>query len=196
MGNEPPIQPQDPAGQSRPGDFIPAGTGPGMGGGNQPLAEWWQRAVAAIIDGLIIAIPSYIIMAIMGVGLAAKRTGELTVDPQTGQITGGLPGPGYFATFFASFLIIAVLGIVYYVYFHGSTGQTLGKKIMKIKVVSEETGDVIGYGPAFLRWLIGALLQGFTCGVGGLLDILWPLWDSKRQALHDKVVKSLVVTVA
>ena len=26
-----------------------------------------------------------------------------------------------------------------------------------------------------------------------VLDLLWPLWDQKRQALHDKVAKTAVV---
>lgn len=26
-----------------------------------------------------------------------------------------------------------------------------------------------------------------------ILDYLWPLWDSKNQALHDKVVGSVVI---
>jgi uncharacterized RDD family membrane protein YckC len=29
--------------------------------------------------------------------------------------------------------------------------------------------------------------------VGGLLDLLWPLWDEQRQTLHDKAVGSFVV---
>ena len=29
--------------------------------------------------------------------------------------------------------------------------------------------------------------------LAGLLDALWPLWDDKRQALHDKLAKTQVV---
>jgi uncharacterized RDD family membrane protein YckC len=30
-------------------------------------------------------------------------------------------------------------------------------------------------------------------GLLSLLDYLWPLWDSKRQALHDKIADTQVV---
>ena len=29
--------------------------------------------------------------------------------------------------------------------------------------------------------------------VANLLDVLWPLWDGKKQAIHDKVVGTNVV---
>lgn len=29
--------------------------------------------------------------------------------------------------------------------------------------------------------------------VPGLLDVLWPLWDGKRQTLHDKIAGTVVV---
>jgi len=31
--------------------------------------------------------------------------------------------------------------------------------------------------------------------IPAILDYLWPLWDRKKQALHDKVVGSVVVRV-
>ena len=35
-----------------------------------------------------------------------------------------------------------------------------------------------------------AILLG---GLYGLLNVLWCLWDSKRQCLHDKLPKTVVV---
>jgi hypothetical protein len=29
----------------------------------------------------------------------------------------------------------------------------------------------------------------------GLADVLWPLWDAKRQTLHDKLVGRVVVKI-
>lgn len=162
----------------------------------QSLAEWWKRAVAAIIDGIIVSIPSYIVTAIFSVGFS-RQAANLTVDPVTGELVGG---GGFMAGFFGGFiitlLIIFAIGIIYYVYFWGSArGQTVGKMAMKIRVVDEATGGSIGYGRAFLRWLIIAVAWG-ACYIPGILDALWPLWDAKRQSWHDKVAKSLVVDVA
>jgi uncharacterized RDD family membrane protein YckC len=36
-------------------------------------------------------------------------------------------------------------------------------------------------------------LIGTLFGLLGLLNYLWPLWDQKRQALHDKVASTNVV---
>jgi len=144
--------------------------------------------VAAIIDGIIISIPFYILMTILGVGMA----NQVEIDPVTGEATGG---GGLFAAFFLSWLLFMALAIAYYVYFHGNErGQTPGKMVMKIQLRDEATGGQVGYGKAALRWLVAGAL-GFLCGIGSLLDILWPLWDPKRQTLHDKAANTLVVDV-
>jgi uncharacterized RDD family membrane protein YckC len=36
-------------------------------------------------------------------------------------------------------------------------------------------------------------LVGFVAWVFSILDDLWPLWDGKRQALHDKAARTNVV---
>jgi len=153
------------------------------------LAHWWKRAIAALIDGVIVSIPSYILMAILGAGFAASN--ELTVDPVTGQVTGG--GGGFIATMLVSSLIIFLLGVAYYVYFHGNEkGQTPGKMVMKIQLRDEATGGQVGYGKAALRWIV-ALVLWVLCYIPGIIDVLFPLWDAKRQTLHDKAANTVVV---
>src|SRR3712207_5165235 len=91
----PPRQPMPPA---------PAGGGADAGGPTdaqgRPLAEWWKRLVAAIIDAVIITIPYYILLAVLGLGFAASD--EITIDRETGEITGG--ETGFIAAFFISWL--------------------------------------------------------------------------------------------
>ena len=36
-------------------------------------------------------------------------------------------------------------------------------------------------------------LAGSLVGIFSILDSLWPLWDDKRQALHDKAARTNVV---
>lgn len=164
----------------------------GYGGGplspqGRPLASWGKRVGAAIIDALVIAIPSYLLMAIIGVGAASG----VETDPVTGEITSG--GGGFIATMLISVALIAAIAIAYQVYFNGNErGQTLGKMALGIQVRDEATGGPIGYGKAFLRWLVTWAL-GFLCGIGQIIDLLFPLWDDKRQTLHDKAVSSLVI---
>jgi uncharacterized RDD family membrane protein YckC len=162
----------------------------------QPLAEWWKRAVAAIIDGVIVGVPAQIIGGLIFGGLFAVSAPS--IDPVTGQVVGG--STGFFASFFASWgafiLTYWVITGAYYTFLHSSRGQTVGKMILKLKVVDEATGSLIPIGRALIRWLIPIPLGFVTCGIVFLLDGLWPLWDVKRQALHDKIAKTLVVDMA
>lgn len=160
----------------------------------RPLASWGKRVGAALIDLLVLIIPIIALMAVLGVG--AFASGDLTceLNPATGvtECTGG--DTSFVVTIILAQLVpYVVLGLYSTFMNGGEKGQTVGKKVVNIQVRDENTGGPIGYGKAFLRWLVGALLGVFTCGIGGLLDALWPLWDPKRQTLHDKVVNSIVV---
>jgi uncharacterized RDD family membrane protein YckC len=73
----------------------------------------------------------------------------------------------------------------------GRTGQSWGKQIMKLRLLSEETGQPIGGGSAFVRD-IAHLLDTLPCYIG----LLWPLWDQKKQTFADKVMKTIVTTEA
>jgi len=66
---------------------------------------------------------------------------------------------------------------------------------LSIRVLDANGGGPIGVGRGAGRALV-ASLPGQIPFVGVLwvlLDGLWPLWDPQRQALHDKVVNSVVV---
>ena len=86
----------------------------------------------------------------------------------------------------------------------GPHGQTIGKRVLRIRTVSADTGELIGLERGFLRAVLplafgvaGLLGPGVLslALVVSLLDALWPLWDPQRQSLHDKVAGSIVVRV-
>jgi len=85
---------------------------------------------------------------------------------------------------------LAFLGsIAYYTYFHGNTGQTPGDAALSIRIVDLNGGGSIGYGRAFVRWLV-SLVSAFVF----MLGYLWMLWDRpERQTWHDKAASSVVV---
>lgn len=72
----------------------------------------------------------------------------------------------------------------------GTTGQTIGRGVVGTRLISEKTGQPIGVGMAFVRDL-AHIVDAVICYVG----FLFPLWDSKRQTLADKIVGTVVVTV-
>jgi uncharacterized RDD family membrane protein YckC len=81
-----------------------------------------------------------------------------------------------------------LIGIAYYTYFHGSTGQTPGDAALSIRVVDKDGGGSIGYGRAFVRWLVS-----IVSGIVILLGYLWMLWDGEKQTWHDKAANAVVV---
>lgn len=66
-------------------------------------------------------------------------------------------------------------------------GQTLGKRLFKLRVV-ELTGKPMTLMLAFKRY--GAYAAGVSTGLFGFLQVLW---DSNRQALHDKAAHTVVL---
>lgn len=157
------------------------------GPGGQPLAEWWKRLVAILLDGVILGIPFGIIAAIVA-GAAANKA---TIDPITGEIESG--GGAFAGAVLGVYAVAIIVNVLYYGLLNGGeSGQTLGKKILNIRVRDANTGGPIGVGRGIGRYFV-TLILGFACGIGTILDALWPLWDQRRQALHDKVVSSVVV---
>lgn len=67
-------------------------------------------------------------------------------------------------------------------------GQTLGKMITGIRVVSAE-GEAPGLGQTALRELVGKGLTELAFGLG----FLWILWDKQRQGWHDKIAHTYVI---
>lgn len=74
-------------------------------------------------------------------------------------------------------------------------GQTPGKQLLGLRVVSADTGKVVSYGTMALRTLVYQLLLGSVTGgittiVGGVMMLVD---KEKRQALWDKIANTLVV---
>lgn len=137
-----------------------------------PYAAWWQRFVAVIVDNLLVSAPF----------VAALVVAFTTIEDED---VGGL----------AILIAWGVWMVVPFVYFTvlngGPGGQTLGKRLLGIRVIGEDFRP-IGYGRAFGRYAL-AWVMWLACYVPGIVDALWPLWDVKKQAIHDKVVGSIVV---
>jgi uncharacterized RDD family membrane protein YckC len=126
------------------------------------LATWGTRAGAALIDGLI----SLVIAApFVGIGIAA----DLPILVVLGYIAG-------FAW------------AIYQMHQQGTTGATIGKKQMGIRIVRESDGQPTGFGMAVLRYL-AHILDSLPCYLG----FLWPLWDEKKQTFADKICGTLAI---
>ena len=160
---------------------APAGQPAGLG----------VRFVARLLDGLILGIPFGIIYSVLvlpGMMAATK------VDPTTGAVADPTALAGVMGTVFVVYGIFGVIAIAYEVVLIALRGATLGKQIMKLHVISTETGGFPGFGPAVLRWLI-PLVGAFACGIVQLVVYISPAFDNTglQQGWHDKVAKTRVV---
>ncbi len=131
-----------------------------------------SRLLAAIFDLLI--------LGIIGVGILVSSVRVLNVNYL--QLLRSLP------IHFAS--VFLLISMAYYVYFTGSSGQTVGKMIMKIRVVSEDGGRVTFF-KAWLRWL-GYLISAAVL----LLGFVWIAINPRNQGWHDKLARTRVELVA
>jgi uncharacterized RDD family membrane protein YckC len=146
----------------------PAGAPFGQPGG-PVLASWLNRAGATLLDGILatgVAIPFYVLGAVL-----------------TGGGSEGLGG------LMVALAYVAQLAfIIWQLVVQGQTGQTIGKKVQKLRLLREQDGQVIGAGLSVGRYILH-IVDYLPCFVG----FLWPLWDKKRQTFADKIVKTVVI---
>ena len=84
-----------------------------------------------------------------------------------------------------------VISAAYYTVLIGSTrGQTLGQMALGIRVIDFNNGGPIGYGRAFIRWLVS-----IVSAIVILIGYFWMLWDKEKQCWHDKAANDVVVPV-
>ncbi|HEV2761911.1 MAG TPA: RDD family protein [Pyrinomonadaceae bacterium] len=193
----------------QPGSYTPPPVPyPGYGGGGAamataggvggyPYAEWIDRVLAALIDfgiSAAVMVVLYFIFGVLGVGLSAVGSG---MGDDAGGALGAL-GSGV-CCFGILLTLIAVFGVGIYnkVYLVSKRGFSIGQGVMKLKV-SDAAGNIPTTGALLLRLLV-QVGMGYIPFIGFFLvlaNVLWPLWDEKKQTLHDKAVGTFVVKTA
>jgi uncharacterized RDD family membrane protein YckC len=73
-------------------------------------------------------------------------------------------------------------------YLVGATGQSWGRRVVGLKVVSTD-GHIIGFWRSLGRNLFALFISGPILDLG----FLWIIWDGKKQAWHDKVFRTYVL---
>ncbi len=133
------------------------------------LASWGDRVVATLIDaliGLVIGIAVYIVAFL--VGSISDALGAMVL------LLGQLVSLAY---------AWGLLG-----WLEGTRGQSPGKALMGLKVVSDNNGQTIGGAQGIVR-RIAHIIDSIVCFIGYLL----PLFDAKRQTIADKLLTTVVL---
>lgn len=145
------------------------------------FAGFWIRAAARLIDLAVL-------LAAFNLFYLVDRLGARAGLWADGGLFEGLAGGGGLSAediLRGSFFLL--FPVFYYVYLHGAYGQTFGKMALQIRVLRED-GSPIGYGKSFLRWL-----GYFVCDVTLNLGYVWAAFDPRKQGLHDKLCRTIVV---
>jgi uncharacterized RDD family membrane protein YckC len=172
----------------------------------QLLSGWWRRVGAVLLDGVVTGTLGLLVgwpwvrqvgrgySEFLGLVSQSARTGGPL--PDTAAFERAVAGP-----LLTLGLIMLVVQMVYNIGFLKAFAATPGKMALGIEVRLREEPGVLSWGTVLRRWFaqnVGALigiipLVGLVGSVYTLLDCLWPLWDGRRQALHDKFARTNVV---
>jgi uncharacterized RDD family membrane protein YckC len=178
--------PQPPPASGPPGSELPspAPTAPlpgdpsvrpafATGPPREALAGFWSRLVAAFLDWILIGILAAAIGELFGVEAPTPPSANGGVNVQF------QPAPGPFI----------LVELAYFTYFHAtSAGQSIGNRILGIRVLDADTGRSLPYARAFVRALMSSL-SALPCFLG----FFWMLWEPRKRTWHDIVADSLVV---
>ena len=153
----------------------------------EAYTAWFTRVVGYVID----IVPAAVVMGI-GAGIAFG-----TADNECVSVAGQYEYGGYCTSSMTAFGVVVyilayIVTLAYWIwnwgYRQGTTGQSIGKSVMKFKVISEKTGQPIGFGLSIVRQ-IAHVVDAIICYIG----FLFPLWDAKRQTIADKIMSTVCV---
>jgi len=158
-----------------------------------------NRLLATILDGLILFGSGLLPAAGISAGVAAIAPTTVTPGPCDGNdsigvtVAGGCEAPMGWVMGVTGVVMFAVLLVSFYLVVfrpQGLTGQTYGMRAIGIKVVDATSMDPIGVRRSILRQL-AKVLSAVPCYLGFFLVFI----DPRQQALHDKLVGTVVVRV-
>lgn len=172
------------------------------------LASRGIRFGAYLIDSFISSIPS----AIVAIFFLIKFF-QLIWTPYTGLMNYIDPGSGMIVNFdhFLSvnysdiralifwFIALLVISLLAQILFYAlipiwTNGQTLGKKMLKLRAVHED-GHYLSTGAQLLRGLVGVILLAFvTSNMTMWISAVMILVTDKRQGIHDYMASSVVIS--
>lgn len=136
----------------------------------EEYAGFWVRLGATVVDTVLIMVITIPVLYLV--------YGTFYVDPEsTDAVRGGVE-------LLVSWLAPAIATILFWIY----RQATPGKMLFALKVVDAETGASLRPGQAIGRYL-AYYISYLPLGLG----ILWILFDSRKQAWHDKLANTVVI---
>ena len=130
-------------------------------------AGFGRRFLAVLLDGIVLYVISLLFDMVFHTNIVSHSAGTV------GMHFSGL-----------NTLIPVLYYVLSWAYLDGAT---IGKKIMKIKIIKAD-GSKLDVVSAFVRYL-SYIVSSIPLGLG----FFWVIWDSKKQGWHDKIAKTYVI---
>ena len=144
------------------------------------LASLGKRWLAILIDGIIVAIPTLMLIGVTGISAnletALSASDDALVSAAISQFQSDI--------LVLNLLVSALYNVFFMTYFNG---QTLGKIMLGLRVV-KKNGKRISWLDALLRNVFGYTISGIF-----LLGYIWAVVDRENQAWHDKLARTIVI---
>src|SRR5436190_1351903 len=131
------------------------------------------RAIAFAIDAAVVDLTGAAVGVVVGLALSVLKTPH-EVDRVLLAIGAG---------------VFVIWTIAYFVTFWSTTGQTLGNRVMRIRVRRADSDE-----PLRPRWALVRLVGMTLAAIPLLLGFLPILLNDRRRGLHDALGRSVVVT--
>lgn len=141
-----------------------------------PVADLGRRLLARVVDQVLVGAVLIALLLLLLLGGGAFDSTTTSAEPYSalGVLLGVV---GWFG-------VAATVSVLYETLLVRRDGQTLGKKLLKIRVVATDGSTPTG-GAALGRCLVGNL---------GIIDVAFCLWDRPlRRCLHDHLASTVVV---
>jgi uncharacterized RDD family membrane protein YckC len=139
-----------------------------------PLAGLFERAVAVIVDTILLIIVGAIIVVPIVLLFLLSAPVILGVFSVLELLLIGF---------------VFLLGLGYFTYFEMTSGQTIGKRLMHIRVIDPATGNP----PAMEKALIRNLLRIIDGLFIYLIGLIIALTNDKKQRLGDMLAGTVVI---
>ena len=204
-GQEPGQQPYGQGGWSMPPAPTVYGTRARTPDG-EPLAGWWKRAAARIIDWIIVWVGSlpltgYFLYRAFAELWPAVQDYARELEAGNSNAVPPVATTEMIKWLVAYSVILTLVAMAYEVFFTTRSGATPGKKALGLRVRLRERPGPLPVQAALTRTIIpigGNLVSSLPLlsqlvGLLQVADVLLPLVNERKQAIHDLMAKTNVV---
>lgn len=174
-----------------------------------PVASWLKRAGAFLIDSLVVSTVSTIVT--LPAQISMQRELQSVIERLSRQDAQSLDFGSLFGDYWDAVMPLLVWSglatLAIWVIYDGMMLRlkraTLGKMVLGLEVRLRERPGQMPWTTIGMRILVqfGYLVTAvfpllyIAFFWYPYLDCLWPLWDKKRQALHDKAARTNVIAI-